>query len=240
MTMTDGCFRLDELDSLLDLGPEDPRRQHLAECPLCRARLAAYRTFLAEGPPLSGSRPELARAELERFVTGMVEGGIETEVKGVVEVERETGGGFWTRLCARRIPKRVLVPGLVTAAAAVILIIVLYPFTGGELRRPAPLRGLDSPGTGRGVLPVRPAVIEGGTATFRWTAVPDADSYQLQLFDTSLEEVARFGAGSNTTFQVQAGDIPAVSGPLLWRVVAFRGGDEFARSRLSPLDLGEL
>lgn len=50
--MYDRCFPLEEMESLLDLSPDDPRQQHLKRCPLCRSRLAAYRMFLAEGPPL--------------------------------------------------------------------------------------------------------------------------------------------------------------------------------------------
>ena len=80
--MTDGCFQLDELDSLIDLDPEDPRRRHLESCPLCRARLAAYRAFIAEGPPQPGSEPERADAELEQFISRMVRGGVEAETRG--------------------------------------------------------------------------------------------------------------------------------------------------------------
>jgi hypothetical protein len=225
--MTDGCFRLDELESVLDLDPDDPRRRHLADCPVCRARLAAYRAFIAEGPPQAGSEPGRAEAELGVFLERMIRGGVETQ----------TGDGFMARLRARRLPKRILVPGMAVAAAAVvILIIALHPFSNGDGRHPASLRGVDSPTAV--ALSVQPAVVGEGTVTFSWTRLPGSDRYEVRLFDTKLELIARFEAGRDTSLVLRADVLPKADGPLFWRVMAFRGGDEIARSRLLSLDLG--
>jgi hypothetical protein len=225
--MTEECFPLDELDSILDLGPDDPRRRHLADCPLCRARLAAYRTFLAEGPPLAGSRPEKAKVDLERFIDTMVRRNVETKVEN----------GFWARLRTRRPRRRALIPGLsVAAAAIVILVIALHPFTGGD-RTPALLRG-GEPSSGAALV-IQPASLHDGAVTFSWSPLPDAESYELLLYDTKLEEIARFEADRATSIRIEASDIPAADGPVLWRIVALREGEEYARSPLGSLDLGK-
>jgi hypothetical protein len=227
--MTERCFHMDELASLLDLIPGDPRERHLVECPLCRARLAAYKAFVTEGPPLTGSQPERAKTELDEFLAGMIHG------------DSGTGGetGFWTKLRPRRISRFVLVPGLAAAAAVVILLVVLNPFSEDRLRHQAPLRGLKSPTAGGTMLSVQPAVIERGTVTFSWSPVPDSDRYEIQVFDTKLEQIARFEANRGTALEVSIDQIPATGSPLWWRVVAFRDGDESAHSPLSSLNLGE-
>jgi hypothetical protein len=225
--MSDECVRLDELDSLLDLDPRDPRRRHLESCPLCRARLAAYKAFIAEGPPQPGSEPGRADAELAVFMEKMIHGGVETEA----------GGGFLARLRGRRLPRRALIPGVAAAAvAAVILVIALNPFPDGDGRYPAPLRGLDSMAAGS-TLSIQPAVARDGTVLFSWTRLPDADRYEAQIFDTNLKQIARFEADRGTSLTVRVGDIPKVDGPLFWRVMAFREGDEIAHSRLLSFDL---
>jgi hypothetical protein len=222
--MTDECFRLEELESLIDLDAQDPRRRHLEDCPLCRARLAAYKAFITEGPPQAGSKPERAEAELGSFMENMIRGS-------------EARSDSRARLHARRFPKRVLIPGLaVAAAAAVILIIALSPFPGGDRQLPAPLRGSDSPSiTGAGVS-VRPVEQSGSSVLFSWTARPDADRYEIQIFNARLEGVARFEAGGDTSLTVESGDLPGPDEPFFWRIAAFRGGDEIAHSRPLPLD----
>jgi hypothetical protein len=220
--MTDGCFRLDEFESLLDLAPDDPRQRHLAACPLCRARLAEYRAFITEGPPAVGSRPEEANAALEAFTVRMIRG-----------AGGAGGGGFWSRFRALRAPRIVLVPGLAAAAiAAVILIAILHPFPGGDERRPSLRGSSDSTIT---ELAVKPVLVRDGAVTFTWSLLPDADRYEVQIFDANLDQIARFDAGATAGLKTEPGVIPGADGVLWWRVVAFRDGDELGRSPLSAL-----
>jgi hypothetical protein len=224
--MTDKCFRLDELDCVANMNPGDPRRQHLAECPLCRARLAAYRAFLTEAPPPSESSPERARAELESFIDKMVHGRVEAGQKP----------GFRSALLAVLSSRRVLAPGL-AVAAALLLVVVLKPFRAGEDRSPASLRGGETPGVVVASIAVEDALIVADVVTFRWNALAEADRYEVEIFDTGLSEIARFDAGRGNTLEVATEDIPRVDGPLLWRVVAFHEGDTVARSQPTPIDL---
>jgi hypothetical protein len=228
-TMTDECFRLDELDALLDLRAGDPRQRHLAECPLCRARLAAYRAFLADKPPLPGSRPGEAASRLEEF--------IEKTIRGGPEPAGSRGEpGFWARMRLGSGWRRGLALG-VTAAAAVILIVILVPFRDGGRRRIAPLRGLEPSGTGESAFAAHRAVAENGSVVFSWSPVPEADGYEIHMFNTALDETARFEAGADTGMRVRIDEIPQTGTLLLWRVVAVREGGEIARSPLRSLDL---
>jgi len=228
--MTEECFPLDELDSLLHLSAEDPRRRHLAACPLCRARLASYSAFIAEGPPAPGSQPEKAKADLERFIAGLTQS----------DAEAKSRSGLHARLRAFRIPRAALAPGLAAAVVvAVVLFVVMRPFSGGDREQPSPLRGLEAPTAGAPALSTSPAIIESGKVTFSWSALPDCDLYRVQLFNEKLEEIACFDADSGTSLTVEGGQMPAPSGPLWWRVVAFRGGDEVARSPLSSINPSE-
>jgi hypothetical protein len=227
--MTDKCFRLDELDALLDLGEDDPRQRHLADCPLCRARLAAYRTFLEDSPPLPGSRPEEAAAHLEKFIENVLHGGAEP-------AGSRGEPGFRARMRLGIGWRRGLVLAA-TAAAAVILIVVLVPLRDGGRRRIAPLRGPEPSATGESALTARPAFIRNGSIVFSWSPVPEADGYEIHLFDTALDETARFDAGTDTSMQIRIAEIPRTDALLLWRVVALREGGEVARSHLTSLDL---
>ena len=224
--MNDRCFPLEELKSLIDLSPDDPRRLHLAECPLCRARLAAYRTFIEEGPPLAGSEPERADAELSAYIEKMVHS----------DTEARARGGFLARFRRRRISKRMLMPGLAAAAVAiVVLIIALSPFPGGDRRQLSPLRGW---GSREAELEAGPATLREGAVRFEWKSNPEADRYEVQLFDASLREIARFDAGRATSLTVQTSEMPETGDAIFWRIVAFRGGDELAHSPPRPLVAG--
>lgn len=228
--MADRCFRPDEMESLLELAPGDSRLRHLADCPLCRARFAEYRAFIEEGAPADGSRPEQARADLEVFIAKMLRG----------EAGSTGGRDFRARLRALRVPRFVLIPGVAAAAVAVlILVAVLHPFTGMDQQQP-PLRGLaDSTEEKLSELVTTPAAVRGGAMSFSWSALPDADRYEVQIFDVNLESHARFDAGRDTVLEIKTDEISAASGPLWWRVAAFQGGDEFAHSSLSALRYDE-
>jgi len=76
-----------------------------------------------------------------------------------------------------------------------------------------------------------------GAVALRWQKSPDADRYRVQLFDTHLEEIARFGAGSDTTLILLPDQLPACSGLLLWRVQALREGSQVAHSHPTALEL---
>ena len=220
--MSDSCFRLDEIATLIEMAPDDPRRQHLDACPLCQSRLAAYRCFMAKTAPLPGSDPEKARIELERFI-----GGLDPRAaRGVAWSE------WWSQFRARLGPRRVFALGI--ASATVALLIILRPFPGHNGSEPPLLRGPETSGAPSIRLETRS--IEGGDIVLRWSALAEADLYEVQVLDTRLERVARFSAGPATTYRLQRKAMPAGDGPFFCRIAAFRGGDELAGSDVLLLD----
>lgn len=236
--MTDRCYRPEEIASLLDLAPEDPRQRHLASCPLCRARLAEYRAFMAEGPPVAGSRPEEAKRNLDDFVAGMIHGPDAGRRKGSAQSAPE--GGFRNPFRSLRIPKLALAPGIAAAVAfaALILVVVFHPFPGGG-RREAALRDLDDSTATEVNLIAAPVTVREGTITFTWDAVPYADRYEVQIFDADLDPIAAFDAAGAASLEIEADLIPPTAPPVWWRVAAYRDGDEFAHSILSALRLDD-
>jgi hypothetical protein len=220
--MSGSCFRLDEIATLLEMAPDDPRRQHLDACPLCQSRLAAYRGFVAKPAPLPGSDPENARIELERFIGGLDK----RAARGAAWSES------WSQFRARLGPRRVFALGI--ASAAVALLMILHPFLGHDGSETPVLRGPAAPGAS--AIRLETQSIEDGDVVLRWNALAEADLYEVQVFDTRLDRVARFSAGPATTYRLQRQAIPAGDGPLFCRIAAFRGGDEVAASDVLVLD----
>jgi len=225
--MADRCFDLSEFGDLLDLEPGDPRSEHLARCPLCRSRLKAFRAFL-EKRPAAGSRPADADAALERYITATVR-----------QSPLSRPGSEAERGLPRLGPlslRRFAVPAL-AAAAVVVLVLVWAPprhapeGPSGQLRREPQPAGLEA------TLAATSAVRPDGAIALRWRKSPDADSYQVQLFDTRLEEIARFPAGSDTVLILLPEQLVDLSGPLLWRVQALRTGSVVGRSSPAALEL---
>jgi hypothetical protein len=75
---------------------------------------------------------------------------------------------------------------------------------------------------------------------FSWSAVEDADHYQLIIMDGHRNELIRFDAGTEATISVDPASIPGFGEPgavHLWRIVAIQEGDEIARSGLRSLVL---
>lgn len=218
--MADRCFELTELDELLDLAPGDPRGEHLASCPLCRSRLAALRAFLGK-ESAAGSRPAEAEAALEKFIVGVVAPTSSTWLVGEP--------GRVVRVVRTLRQRRFAAPAL-AAAAVVVLCLVWAPARRGPEGPSGILRLSPAFSTADSTLVATNEIQPDGTLSFRWTACPNADAYQIQLFGADLEEIARFPAGTETTLAIPSAQLPAGPTLLLWRVQALRENGELAHS----------
>jgi hypothetical protein len=67
----------------------------------------------------------------------------------------------------------------------------------------------------------------------RWDFVESADSYELRLYSTQLEELARHTQLREPQFLLAP---PTHEGALLWRVYAYRDGEIVAESAVGTLD----
>ncbi len=64
--MSHECFDIDELGKLAELGPDDPRSQHVRECPRCRNLLASLREFRSPTKIPDGAQVREAREHILR------------------------------------------------------------------------------------------------------------------------------------------------------------------------------
>ncbi len=221
--MTDRCFGPEDLDDLLTLSEDDPRREHLHSCSACRSLLASYRTYLdpVELPP--AARKDEARDSMRRF--------IEEQIGGRAGNPKNREPFSLSRLLdSLRGP--ALVPALVLIAALAVVTIL---WSTREAMRPERLSGIvrDLPvdeNAGGLMNPV--AIFSGDTIELGWRAVEGADSYRVEILSTDLTPEREIEAGDELAARLE----PSADGEArFWRVIALRNGDEIARSRLLAL-----
>ncbi len=229
------CYELDDLESLLALDPDDPRRGHLERCPRCRARLLVYEEFIGDRSVPPGADTSDAAVRLRWAFDE--------------ERDRRIESGAprrspWAWLSARLRP-RALRPAWALAA---ILIAAGALYAGLELRatreapdllRRQPAPGLSSRSPARIELRV-PSIGPGGAVTLRWHPFPQADSYRVHLMDADLADFARLGPVADTTLFLSPDAMPGGihSGAVVgWEVAALRAGQEIARSGVSTIRL---
>jgi hypothetical protein len=242
------CIPVAELEAVLALAENHPRRRHLETCPRCRALLLEYRDFLSTDDIPEGADPVAAERALgaalgremetvagdARLATVPGAGRDETGRTGSRDSHRPRGRapGWWF---ARQ-------PAGVRALAAVLALVVVGGASVLLLRgdgEPAPdiLRSSDAEAAAWDLTVVagRFAANDAPALRLAWTPRPGADAYEVRVYATDLDPRGTFGPFTDTTAVVPiAGldEIPAPGDPLLVRVVALAGGDEQERSPL--------
>lgn len=231
--MEDRCFTHEELDELLALDPTDPRLAHLEKCSACRTLLASYRAFLDPGDlPESANRDE-ARRRLDLFRERMIAGDVEAPAGGSPE------GSFLSRFLAY-LRGPALRPGL---AALLLLIAATALWTNRDALRPERRSGIlrEVPTAGSGDIVVQPPIPrEGGGFVFEWSSVDGAESCRVQIIGVEMTPLREFSLVDSNRLEVTGDAIAGLadSGPLFWRVIVYRSGDELARSSLHALPRG--
>lgn len=129
-------------------------------------------------------------------------------------------------------------------ALAVVLVMAVGIWTQVAPRRDreAPLlrgpAGTAAPGAWAAFPRATP--IDDGRARLEWSPAPQATSYAVTFLGDDLHEIARVGDLVTTTLDLEHDELPAGLLPgqvVLWRVTAYAGRDEIARSATSPLTL---
>lgn len=193
------CIPVKALGELEALTPEHPWRRHLADCPHCRALLAAYRGFLA-------GEPALADAAREARLAAMIEG----EIAGLKA--EDAGGGIPLR---RRGLPRWLAPALGVAAVALVAV-GLWPHAQG----PEPRLGDALRGPSRSVDSLRVEPREEGLL-LRWQNPAGGERAEVLLFDAEVTPLAAFhvsGADSLLLPAARLDSLRATADALFWRV----------------------
>jgi len=206
-----------EIEQVLKLPADHPRRRHLETCPKCRSALALFRAFDAGGPAPAGARPGEARRRLSEIV------------------ERELGDTPPRRIVLA--PRRWFTSGWALATAATL--VVGAGLAWNALRPPSPVPAGNA---WRGAAAAAPALEEAAVApdgrlVLRWRAVEGAESYDVRVFSSALREVWH-ATVTDTTASLDPTGLPGGPGAAAWwRVTALSGGRERARSRTGAIPL---
>lgn len=209
-----------DLDRLVGFSSEDPRVAALE--PHERAQLAAYREFMREPTDLAADRLADADRRLGQTLDEAI--GLGPPDHSPRAAARTS---FVKRLAGWFAPP--LRP--VLAAAAVLAVMSGVWFTQTRMGEPV-MRGSE------GSALVVSARSEPGAIALEWTLAAPGVTYEVHLFGSDLEEVARFDAGSSTRFTITHAELQerAIgSASLSYQVVALRDGDIVARSRTAAL-----
>jgi len=220
------CFDASEIAAVLDLGPDDPRRRHLAECPRCRALALSFQEFLAPESVPDGARPAEAVRRLSRVVAD------ETAAPTRAGMGSPAAGGpmgWFGRLWLR--------PPVRTAWAMAALVVVaggVFLAVHTRQGREPVLRGPQA-----AVLALQPVRLEpDGALRLCWAPLAGAERYQVRLYSTALAEVVRLEPVTVPEAVLRRSALPRGIPPgtaLLWRVAALRGGDDIAQSPVGTL-----
>ena len=216
------CIALQDLDLVLHAGEDDQRRDHLLECPRCRASLAMYQSFL-EG------NPDLADKEMEaRVAAGMHQYILEngTVARNADDVSDRSPVG------ENRFLNRTGFRSLMGLAAVLVVIVAIDRFVPGHESHDLILRSSDISEADQLELSV--AILTAtGDIRLSWTSVPRADSYNVEILGSDLSVLQTESVSAAPTLDLPAGDIAtwqSESASLLWRVTALAKGHVLARS----------
>ncbi len=203
----DRCIPMEALGTLDDLGADDPIRRHVNECARCGTALAAYHEFLRADSPRGADVADADR-RLASFISERIEG-VE---KASVRTPRFHFPTF-----------RWAVPVAVVVVGAVIIARQMDSSDRVVLR-----------GDERVELSVQaPRTLADGSVEFSWSAVPDADAYQVILLRDDLTEVARMVPTHELRATLDRSGFPPDAAR--WQVAAFREGAIMVES--TPQDL---
>jgi hypothetical protein len=221
-TSPGACPPVESFEELLRLDARDPRRAHLDDCPRCRARLIAFRSFVERRPMPAGADLGDARRRLSAAIRA--------------EIEQESPRHrLWPR---RPRPWRMQLlwkPALGLVAAGVLVILLLRPAGQGSGDGALVLRG-------EGPAPAALAADRApdGSLRLSWPAVPPAEGYRVMLYGRDLAEIARLEAGRDTVLVLSAERVARLGpsgGAVFWRVAALEGGEPVSLSAPATLQL---
>ncbi len=220
LPMTDHCLGPEELDAVLEGRGTPAQLKHLENCRECRALVAEYRSFLA-AEPLDGADPATAGEVLDDLLFRLSASAPEPEHPGL-----------WSRLFGAAVWRPVLIP----AAAVLVALFILLPRLDHRPAQPSGvMRGIE-----KGEVDFRlaqPLLTGSGSWRLKWTSVPEAEGYRVQILDHGLRRISTLEAGAEATgMELDPGQVPADSiGPLFVRVLAVAGGRELDRTPLREL-----
>ena len=226
--MTNHCVDVEQIEGLLALSDDDPRRRHLDECPRCKAVLTSYLAFI-EANTAAGADPDAAEARLAGYletVTGFSPSRRAETVAG--------NDGFVSKLTRALF----LRPAWAAAALVVVAAGILWwsPWSQPErVLRDTP-QGV--PGAGIPLDLHAPQIQPGNFILLTWEPLEGAEEYQVRLYGEDLAEIVRFQPTEAPSLSLDRSKLPEETpAVVLWRVAALQDGDEIGISEPAPLQI---
>ena len=214
--MSPNCIDVERIADVESVPDGHPLRQHVAQCPRCQSLWLSYQSFM-QADVSGANNVEAARTSLAATIRRQA-GATADASPRASRMAKPSRWSAWLR------------PALATAMAAVLAVVAISVWRNGGSDEPV-LRGDESAWS------LHAPQLGGDSIVFQWDEVADADAYDVQLFDDSLNEVYTSGPVSATTVTVVRGALPSVAAgaSLTWRVRALRAGDVISTSPPSSL-----
>ena len=215
--MTERPFDIAELEAVLALPPDHPRRRDLEADPRFRAIVRSYRRFLAAGDEPATADMQRAEARLDGFIDDLVLG--ETAVAAPAR--------SWFRSW-----RPYLVGGLVAAALGLVLLTSRDTYGPQEPGRALRWEGPDSTEAVT-LVPGTPEALPDGARRVVWRTLPTADAYAIAVYRSDLTRVGFLDAGGDTSLTVERTrlvDLCGADGQVVVRILGLAGADTIARS----------
>lgn len=218
--MSPNCIEVERIADVESLPEGHPTRHHVATCPRCQSLWLSYQSFM-KADVSDAAHIDRARVALEQSIRRQAGVGPEPAQRAA-RMERRSGRSAWFG------------PALVTAMAAVLAVVAITVWRGGPSSDEPVLRG-----DADKIWTLQAPQLSDEQIVFGWEAVPDADAYEVQLFDDALNEVYNSGPVTTTSTRVHRDSLPSVAAgaSLTWRVRALRGGDVVSTSPPASLTL---
>jgi hypothetical protein len=215
--MSPNCI---DVERIADVESSPELKKHVADCPRCQSLWLSYQSFMTAD--VSGApQADDARRSLEAVIRRQA-------VQAAPDVAPRT-----SRLTTRRRAELSwLRPGLIAAMAAVVAVVAISLWRGGS----------DEPvlrGAPEATWSLQSPRVSGIAIVFKWGAVPEADAYEVEVFDDALNLVLHSASVTTPTISVDRSAFANIQPgtELTWRVRALRGGDVLATSPPASLRL---
>lgn len=218
--MSPNCIDVERIADVETAPEGHPLRQHVAECPRCQSLWLEYQAFM-KADVTNASHIDKARRALEgRIRARATASGARDVAPRTSRMRTRTPWPVWLR------------PAIVTAVAALLTVVAVSIWRGGP--ETTVLRGGSA-----AVWSLQEPQVSSSAIVFEWKAVPDADSYDVEIFDDALNQVLHSAAVATTTITVDRSALSGVAAGamLTWRVRALRDGDEIATSPPASVQL---
>ena len=162
----------------------------------------------------------------------------DAEARLLDALERELGVTLAPKVSR---PRGLRSPRFLAVAAAFVATAGLL-WSLGSLKREDEKPVLRGPTASSGSWNAQPRanLVGDGHLVLAWSEAPGATRYTVTFLGEDLQEIAHQGTSGETTISLDRTALPRGLAPgqsVLWRVTAFEGGDELARTGAAPLTI---